>query len=293
MLAITAIVPALAQTPPAPTPTCTTAPGAPTALNIERTFTFSNALSTRTPTIDPQTQAAITAGALEARQLISLPTNSTAIQVTEFTATPGSTSPTLAQNITASSTLSSFTFNITNTLTSCKPVPTVLFVGTITNNFPKSPFGDVSGTPAALSIGYTTDAPPKINNVVLVYAGVAEVYSASGSGTITFPSGSVTPPGSANNSPVINFTPGATQTTAQKQIQLDASKSTSPINSALTYSWRQVNTNVSASISNASTATPLVTFAGRADYIFEVTVTDTQGNMSKAQTTITYVGNGS
>jgi uncharacterized protein (TIGR03437 family) len=47
-----------------------------------------------------------------------------------------------------------------------------------------------SGTPATVSIGYTTDNPPVVNNVVTVFAGVATSYSAAGYGTLLFVSNS-------------------------------------------------------------------------------------------------------
>jgi hypothetical protein len=284
-LAISAAVPVLAQTTPG---TCTTPPQPPTVFNIERAFTFTNALSTKTPTLNAQIQAALTSGALEARQKFVLSTDQKTITVTEFVAAPGSPSPTTPTNISSANTLSVFTFNVVSAVISCSGV---LYAGNITNNFPVSPFGNVSNTPGAISIGYTSDNPPKINNVVLVYSGIADIYSAAGVGTITFPAGGVTPPGSGGNAPVIVFSPAATQTTAIKQLFLDASKSTSPLNLQLTYMWRQVNMNIAAGLNNATTATPLVTFAGgKGDYVFEVTVTDSQGNSSKAQTTITYTG---
>jgi uncharacterized protein (TIGR03437 family) len=42
------------------------------------------------------------------------------------------------------------------------------------------------GTPASVSIGYTTDNPPQINNVVTLFAGVVVSYSAAGAGSVTF-----------------------------------------------------------------------------------------------------------
>ena len=298
------VLPALAQTPTTPA-TCTTAPAAPNAFNIERTFVFSNlasggssttpatsgTFSPITPTIGTAIRSALTGGALEARQLFSLNPTTNVITITTFGAQPSSPSPTLPANINFANVISVAQFNVQQVLTSCKPVPSVLYIGTIQSNFPRDPFGDLTGTPAVISVGYTTDNPPKINNIVLVVAGVATTFSSAGVGTITFPAGSTTPPGTTGNAPTIVFSPAATQATAQKQIVLDASKSTSATGGQLTYVWRQVNTNQAAAINNGNTATPLITFnGGKGDYTFEVTVTDSSGNSAKGTTTITYTG---
>jgi uncharacterized protein (TIGR03437 family) len=48
-----------------------------------------------------------------------------------------------------------------------------------------------SGTPATVSIGYTTDNPPLINNVVTLFAGFAVYYSPAGYGIVTFPGNAI------------------------------------------------------------------------------------------------------
>ena len=67
-----------------------------------------------------------------------------------------------------------------------------MFTGTVTSSTggASAPNGiynlTFSGTPAAVSIGYTTDNPPMINNVVTLFAGVVVSYSPAGFGTLTF-----------------------------------------------------------------------------------------------------------
>jgi hypothetical protein len=251
----------------------------------------SGTFSLETPTFNAETQAALTSGALEARQLFSLNPNTNVITITTFGAQPGTPSPTLPANINFGNVIGVAQFNVQQVLTSCRPSPSVLYVGTILSNFPVDPFGNLTGTPAAISVGYTNENPPKITSVVLVTSGVATTFSAAGFGTITFPAGSTTPPGTTGNQPTIVFSPSATQSTSQKQLFLDASKSTSATGGQLTYVWRQVNQNQAAAINNGNTATPLITFSGgKGDYIFEVTATDSAGNSAKATTTITYTG---
>lgn len=292
MLAAVSAMPLMAQTT---TPsTCTTAPQAPSAFNIESVFNptaTNNFLSTNTtPTISTTLQSAFTSGALEGRQQFSLNPATNVITIQQFGVAPGSPTPTLPGNIQFTNTISFLQLNVTNVLTSCRPTPSILYVGTIGGNNPRTPFGDVTGTPAAVSVGYTTDNPPKINNVVLVYAGIATQFAPAAQGTITFPAGTTTPPGSTANNPIVVFTPGAAQAVATRTVALDASRSTSPANLALTYSWRQVSGNPAA-VSNGLTAMPIITLPGiRQDYVFEVTVTDTQGRSTTGLTTLTYTG---
>jgi hypothetical protein len=260
---------------------------------IERTLTLTGnntgVFTTMTPSIPANILSAIASGALEAREQMNLNTSSNVLTVTGFTVQPGSPSPTPPSAINNASLLQSYQVNVDKIAFSCQPVPSVLITGKVAVNFPKTPYGDITGSLAAVGIGYTTDNPAKLNNVVVLVAGVAGLYSASASGTLTFASSSVTPPGS-NTGPTIVFTPAATQATAQKQIVLDASKSTDPNGLQLTYLWTQMSGPASA-INFANTATPLITFAGgKGDYVFQVAVTNSQGVMSTATTTITYNG---
>ena len=83
-----------------------------------------------------------------------------------------------------------------------------MFVGTITASSPGAASSSgiynvaFSGTPATVSIGYTTDNPPLINNVVTLIAGVAVSYSASANGSVTFPASLV--PGRPTITSVVN-----------------------------------------------------------------------------------------
>jgi len=292
-----AAIPAVAQTTnPA---TCSTAPTSISSFNIERSLNLGlsgtasqgGLFTTLTPNLNPAVVASVLSGAVEAREQFILNPTSNVLSIQGFTAAPGSPSPTPVQNINSSSSLYLYYIQVDKIYFTCQPSPSVLITGKIVNNFPNTPFGNANGALVAVGFGYTTDNPPKLNNVTVLVPGVAGLYSAGAVGTVTFPASSVNPPGSSNTNPVVVFTPAATQTVFQRQIQLDASKTTDPSGLQLTYAWTQVNTNIAAGISNGNTATPLVTFAGgKGDYTFQVTVTNSKGQTSTAQTTITYYG---
>jgi hypothetical protein len=78
-------------------------------------------------------------------------------------------------------------------------------------------------------------------------------------------------------------------TTTQPQLTLSTVGSMSASGGPLTYSVRSING--SASIVNGNTANPQVQFAGGpGTYVFELTVTDANGNSSKDVATIFYQG---
>ena len=78
-------------------------------------------------------------------------------------------------------------------------------------------------------------------------------------------------------------------TTTNLQIQLDGTASSSPSGSPLTFSWTQPPGSLTATITGANTATPLVQFsAGPGTYTFTLTVTDSTGETASDTATVTY-----
>jgi uncharacterized protein (TIGR03437 family) len=124
-------------------------------------------------------------------QLVYDPQTNT-LTSTVFLVQPGSPIPTPADVDITSMTLATYNISVDRTYTSCSPVPSVMFTGTVTSSTggASAPTGiynlTFSGTPAAVSIGYTTDNPPMINNVVTLFAGVVVSYAPAGYGTLTF-----------------------------------------------------------------------------------------------------------
>ena len=282
----------------AQSPTCSVAPTSLTSLSLERVVAITNISTTLTPNIPANVLAAITGGAQEIRQRLVFNSQANTVTSTVFLVAPGSPIPTpIAVDLTQSI-LESYTIAIDRIYTTCKPTPNVMIVGTISQSSggPSTgagPFGSYLGAPAVLSIGYTTDTPPNVNNVVTLIAGTIVVYSASGSGTLTFPPAPVTPPGSTGApSIVLNPTPptasGARLQVVSNPLHLDASASTDPTGKALTFQYSSVPPV--SFVPNPNIANPDVTFPLPGDYTITLTVTNSAGQTSTVTLPVTFLG---
>jgi hypothetical protein len=275
------------------TTTCTTAPTGLTALSIERVLQLSNIESTITPSIPANVLASLTAGAMELRERLIYNPQANTVTSTLFTVASGSPIPTsLATDVTGS-TLASFTIVVSNTWFTCSPTPALLLAGTI--NASTGPFGNFNGALAAVSLGYSTDSTPLLNNVVDLVAGNVAAYSPAASGTLTFPAAPVSPGGTAGQPPVIVLSPSVPTAPAvlqvqQNNFQISAAQSTDPQALALSYAWSSdaahpINFQPSATVSNPT----LVFQAGGGDYTITLTVTDTAGNKATMTFIIEYL----
>ena len=260
------------------------------AFSIERAIALNNILTTIIPTADPSVLAAIAGGALEMRERLIYNPQANTVTSTVFLVASGSPIPTPLTVDLTHSTVAAFTLGINSVTIASKPVPSILFAGNISFST-MTPYGIYTGAPAAISVGYTNDTPPKINNVVDVISGAVVTYSASAAGTITVMQASTSGGGGGgtSNAPVVVLNP-ATQTAITRLIRLDASMSTDPKNLPLTFAWT-APPSPSANIINANTATPDVQLlSGFGTYTFQVTVTDSAGLSSTATATVNYVG---
>lgn len=280
----------LAAQPTTP-PTCTTPPASITSFSIERVIQLSNILTTLTPNVPANILAAITSGAQEIRsRIVYNPTQGTLTDTT-FLVAPGSPNPTPLSIDVTQQTILGWVVNVEKVYTSCKPTPSIMFVGLVSSSFP-APFGNLGGVPGALSIGYTTDSPPKINNVVALAAGSVVAYSAVANGTLTFPAAPVTPPTTAGvPNIVINPVP---VTSGSLQVffnpyHVDASQSTDPNNLALTYMWSS-DKPVNFQPSNKDAAPNIQFSSGAGDYTITLTVTNSAGFSSATKFVLTYIG---
>ncbi len=277
-----------AQTTPA---TCSAAPTAVSSLSIESVLTLSNVLTTLTPNIPANVLAGITSGAQEIRSRIIYNPAGNTVTTTIFQVAPGSPNPTPLGIDVTGATLEGFALNVDKVYASCLPVPSVMFVGTIGGS--GGSFGSSNGAPAAISVGFTTDTPSKVNNVVELIAGEVVAYSASANGVITFPAPLITPPVTPAGNPTIVFGPGVS-TTAPNQIffnpaAIDVSGSTDPGKLALTYLFAS-DKAVDFKPSNTS-ATPTLYFdAGAGDYTITVTATNSAGLSTSQKVIFQFLG---
>jgi hypothetical protein len=278
---IASAIPLGAQTPTTPTPaTCTTAPASLTALNIERKLPLTDVLTTLTLNIPATMLASLTGGAQEVHEILIYNPQLGTVTSTVFVVAAGAPIPTPNFDF-QTGVIQTTTIKISQTLTSCSPSPSIVLVGTVSNSSATGAIGNVTGAPAVVSIGYTTDTPPQMNNVVEVIGGVVTAWSAAASGTITFPAVSVVPPGSTGAITVVVTSPGLGALKSgsivpiqvvQNPILLDASTSTGT--GPLTFAW----TSLGQPVSFNGTPTPgqiLVSFPTKGDYTVMLTVTDT------------------
>jgi hypothetical protein len=259
-------------------------PGAPPVLqtlNIERMVPLTSLQSTLTPNIPANVQAGVTSGALEVRESLQFNPQNCLLTVTMFTVQPGSPLPT--PTTTTTSNFSVFTIKITDILSTTTPSPSFLMVGTVATNTPASPFGNLSGAPAEVSIGYTTDTPPKISNAVVVIAGTVVEFTAAASGTLTFTGAPSTPPGTTGAVKVVIAPVGTAF--APTNITLDASASTGA-STPLTYAWTVVAGPASLGSPTAAVTSAFLPF-NHTVYIFQVTVKDAAGNTGTGTVSVT------
>jgi hypothetical protein len=290
LLAVAGAIPLAAQTSPT-TPTtaatCTTAPTGLTTLNFERAATLSDILTTLTPNLAANVLASIAGGAQEIREIFIYNPQQGTVTSTVFLVASGAPLPTPNFNF-QTGVIQTTTTKISLILAGCNPVPSLLLVGTASASSASGAFGNVNGSPVAISIGYTTDTPPKINNVAEVIAGIVVAYSAAGTGTVTFPVVPVVPPGSTGGvtvtvtSPQLGTLMGGAKViqTSQNPTLLDASGSTGGASTdALTYSWSTLGSPVNFT-GTGKTGQIEVTFPSPGDYTIQLTVTDTSTGTS-------------
>ena len=265
-------------TPPTTTPSPCPSTTAPVlqSFSVENALTPSQILATMTPTLPPGVAPVGGGSALEIRQMATFNSANQLLTLNYFTVQSGATLPTPTGTIVPSSIFSILSIKIDKVYTTCAPSAGVMMVGTVATNTPPSPFGSLVGAPAAVSVGLTSDTPPKITNVVTLFAGTAVAYSASGGGTVTFTAGTVTPPGSGGGPKIVIAPAGPT---SYSVVTLDASGTTST-NTPLTYMWTVVSG--SGYIGGDPTKSVVTAYlqGGAGIYTFQVTVTDSKGNVS-------------
>jgi hypothetical protein len=240
------------------------------------------------PTVPAAVLQSIQSGAQEIRQQVTFAAATRRLSVRTFLVGRGAPNPTPAAGQT--NLLESYEVNIENVIVNDR-TKVIVIIGTIAGNT-TSPFGNIADRPFVYVFGYdVTATPARLNNITSVVGGSNMFFAVGSTGTLTF-AGQAIPPGPGtgeNRPPVVVATAGQNATTAQAEVQLDASGSSDPENAALTYAWRAIGKT--AAIIDRNTAKPRVQFGeGFGEYIFEVTVTDDKGASAKAEVKVLYVG---
>jgi hypothetical protein len=247
-------------------------------LNLERVIDIKSVLTTLTPSIPPLIGAGVISGALELRESVSFNTANQVLTLNEFSVQTGAAIPTTGNK----SIFSTLTINVDKIYSSMTPRPSLMLTGTVATNSPGSPFGNLTGAPGAVGIGYTTDNPAKVTDVTLMVAGSAVEFSPGAQGTLAFVQPPA-PPTPSNAPQIVISSPTSVFTLIA---DLDASASTTA-NPPLTFQWTSVEGN--SDIARANTAKALAyLIGGKGSYTFKVTVTDAKGNSSSQKVTINY-----
>jgi hypothetical protein len=271
------------QTPTPTAVTCTTPPTTVVTFSIERVLTLTDVLTTLTPNLPANIVSSITSGAQEIREKLVYDPKLNTLTSTVFLVAPGSPNPTPGGVDLSAQTIARYRMSIDRIYTSCSPYPSVMFVGVLNLSAggPNDPTGvynvSLTGDPAVVSIGYTTDDPPKINNVVELFAGAVVSFSAAANGTVTFPPSAVTPPGTTGPSIVLNITIPATGRIQlfSQFFHLDASRTTDPDGLPVTFQWA-VTPPVSLTPSLTAAAID-IQFPALGDYTVVLTATNSAG----------------
>ncbi len=184
------------------------APPTAQSFSIERAVMPADTDTTYPTILSSQILASLAAGTMETREQLVYNPQANTLTSTVFLVAEGTSLPTPSSVNIAASTLAVYTISINQVLSSCSPALSLMFVGTVTSSAggadaPNGIYGlTFSGTPAVVSIGYTTANPPVVNNVVTLFAGVSVSYSSAGFGTLTFPASGVA--GQPNIASVVN-----------------------------------------------------------------------------------------
>lgn len=178
--------------------------------------------------------------------------------------------------------------NATATVTVIKPVKILNFVANPPTVAPGQPVVLTCTTQNAIDVSITGVGTVPASGSVTVNPTVDTSYSciATGRRSQTTALVLVRVTTQSARGPVCDAGPNIR--TNSNNTQLDATRSFSPDQLPLTYSFSFVNGPGTATVSNASTASPTVKMPLYGDYVFQLTVTDSKGGKCTAFTRVTF-----
>ena len=255
------------------------------SLTLERMLDPAN-IATTLPSLIPQPVLdGVTSHNLEIRDRFVYPPGSGTVNYTQFTVPTGTPMPTPATVDISKSTLFVAQLAVQRiSVGSNTNYPSVQFSGTLAST--QGPLGSVTGTPAALSFGYTNPTQPDFNNILSSISGITSGYSASGVGEMTL----MQVPISDNPcSGPIAITPTVIATTTN-YIELDGSQSFDCSGQPLTsYQWGVLNPLGSVTVINPTLPMAFARLNdGPGEYSLTFTVTNANGVKTTLGILVTY-----
>ncbi len=262
-----------------------TAQPAVTEFAIERRVDLATTHGTRALQLPSDLGQGIVSGALEVRERLIFNPSGAALTSTLFAVQAGAPLPTPLNANLGGMTLGIYNLNVEKLQVTTRPSNSISFTGTVAGATAVSVLGNVAGLPFSVSLGFGEGTPTKATDVVHVMAGRIVAYSAEAEGTLVVPR----PPAPPENPAGPQIVIAAPANTVSRQIGLDASGTTDDSGTSLAFTWR--NVNKSAVILNPNTAVATIQFTeGPGDYLFELTVTNGNGQTAKKTITVTYFG---
>src|SRR5579871_4359058 len=146
-------------------------------------------------------------------------------------------------------------------------------------------WAQVSGPSTATITGATTSTPTVSSLIAGQYVFQLTVTDNSGASSTAEVNVTVNP--AANLNPIANAGANQTITLPVDSVHVDGSASAAPSGTITNYAWAQVSGPAQGTIVNANNATTLIDNLVQGTYIFELTVTDNNGNVDKDSLTVT------
>jgi hypothetical protein len=254
------------------------------SLTLERTLIPADFATTLPVPIPAPVIASVASGTLEIRERFVYPPVSGVVNYTQFSVPAGTPIPTPSSVDISGSTYFIATLAVQKISVGANTTyPSVQFSGTIAST--QGPLGSITGTPAALSFGYTTGTDQTFNNVLSSISGVSSGYSAAAVGQMTL----TQVPISTNpcGGPLVITAPTIVTTT--NQINLDASQSFDCAGGPLFFQWNVLNPLGSVTLYNPTLPMAYARLnAGPGQYSLTVTVTNANKVSTTSSILVTY-----